>query len=419
MSPLARHLEIASSTLDQSVTFSPRGRLIGREIEVAQILALFERGERLATLIGWTGQGKTRLARGVAETWKQGGADRVVRFVDLARETNVAEVIDQAASALEPTLLVIDSGDKFDAAISARVDEALKQSLSLRVLATSRRPIGLAAEMRYWLAPLSIAAGVELFLDRAGASTADSDRELAEKIVELLGGHPWSIELAARQSDVLSFAELFARLSADRFSVLRPIEAAIEKAVAELPAREEEVLSKCAAIGESFTLAEAEAVFKSDTHAQVGLIELLRSLVLQSLLLPLATGTGPRRFVYAPSVRVWLTAAAAPSDRPVVEVNMEKRTIRVGRKVIALRRRRAPWLVIAQLIAEREARPGSSLDVRALTEAGWPGERISTDAAAARVYFVIRELRKAGLENILLTVAEGYLLDPAVDIVRT
>ena len=63
-------------------------------------------------------------------------------------------------------------------------------------------------------------------------------------------------------------------------------------------------------------------------------------------------------------------------------------------------------------------RPTPRTLVDALIEAGWPGERMRPDAAGKRLRTAIWTLRKAGLEALLLTRHDGYLLDPLVTIRR-
>lgn len=427
MSPLARHLELAP-TDDPCATLAPRTRFIGRSTDIAQVLSLLERKERLCTLIGWVGIGKTHLARVAADAWRNEAPSRVLRCVDLVHEKHIEDAIDAAFVCREPTLILVDSGEHFDAATINKLATKLDQTPLARVLATARAPLGLTAEIRYWLAPLSLEAGVELFCDRVQSACAGTcgENEYVEKIVATVGGHPLSIELAAAQADVLSFQEIFEKLS-DRFSLLRcerrevaarhrSIEASIAGAWASLRPHEERALLKCVALGDQFTLAEAEALAAFGDEEGHDTIELLRTLVSRSFLMPLSAD-GTRKFVWSPNVRAY-AATRIPSESRELEVCAEKRTVRIGRRTLSLKRRRAPWLIVARLVAERETNPGRALDVPALTEAGWPEERITPDAAAARVYFVVRELRKAGLEEVLLTVAEGYLLDPAIAIVQ-
>jgi hypothetical protein len=69
-------------------------------------------------------------------------------------------------------------------------------------------------------------------------------------------------------------------------------------------------------------------------------------------------------------------------------------------------------------VRQREASPGTPLDVAALVQAGWPGERVLHDAGTSRVYTAIAQLRREGLRDILLRRDDGYLLDPTVAVAR-
>ena len=70
------------------------------------------------------------------------------------------------------------------------------------------------------------------------------------------------------------------------------------------------------------------------------------------------------------------------------------------------------------LVSQRLAQPGIALTADALLEAGWPGERMKHSAGLLRVYSAVRRLRKLGLEAILVTRDDGYLLDPVARVVR-
>lgn len=75
--------------------------------------------------------------------------------------------------------------------------------------------------------------------------------------------------------------------------------------------------------------------------------------------------------------------------------------------------------IIVALAHARVARPGEGLSPDDVLEAGWPGERVTQEAGAARVYSAVRTLRTHGLEEVLLTQDDGYLIDPDVAIVWT
>ncbi|HEX4516932.1 MAG TPA: hypothetical protein VH054_25465, partial [Polyangiaceae bacterium] len=81
--------------------------------------------------------------------------------------------------------------------------------------------------------------------------------------------------------------------------------------------------------------------------------------------------------------------------------------ISAGEKV-DLSKRRAPRLILLALLAERGKNRGLQLDE--IIAAGWPGERIQPEAAAARAYTAIKTLRELGLGDLLVRRDDGYLL---------
>jgi predicted ATPase len=74
--------------------------------------------------------------------------------------------------------------------------------------------------------------------------------------------------------------------------------------------------------------------------------------------------------------------------------------------------------VLDRLVTARVDAPGTALSADALLEAGWPGERMRHSAGLLRVYSVVRRLRRLGLEPILVTRDDGYLLDPEAGVLR-
>ncbi|MEZ4240343.1 MAG: hypothetical protein R3F59_30160 [Myxococcota bacterium] len=86
--------------------------------------------------------------------------------------------------------------------------------------------------------------------------------------------------------------------------------------------------------------------------------------------------------------------------------------------VVDLARRPTLRRVAARLVEQRLAAPGVALPLDAVLAAGWPGERILPEAGANRVYVAMATLRKLGLAAALLTRDDGYLLDPALAVVR-
>ncbi len=75
-------------------------------------------------------------------------------------------------------------------------------------------------------------------------------------------------------------------------------------------------------------------------------------------------------------------------------------------------RRGAIRRILAALAAQRTGSPGHALGVGDLFAIGWPGEKIPYESQVRRVYTAIWTLRTLGLDGLLITRDEGYLLDP-------
>jgi len=224
----------------------PTTRLIGRQAQVAALHRLLAT-ERLVTIVGPGGVGKTRVALEVA---RRGDAATVLL---LAPVTDPAAIPHALAAALnlnvvhgdvlsaclavlgdQPGLLVIDNCEHLLGAVRDTVGVVLARCPGLTVLATSRERIGLAADYAFRLAPLPLPGpeqdgpalganalehvpSVAVFLDRAarvrpGFPPAPSDLRLVADIVRRLDGMPLAIELAAGRLSTFSLADLHHRL---------------------------------------------------------------------------------------------------------------------------------------------------------------------------------------------------------------
>jgi len=247
--PLPRSLARSDSLPAQVSSFVGRSREIAR---VSQLLA----EHRLVTLIGVGGVGKTRLAIEVAGRIRlesrlgvvfvdlsqvapvaHGGVERAVGRALGVRELPARLVADVAADEIgaAPMLLVIDNCEHVVDEVGDLVATLLGRCPGLRVLATSRSPIGLEGEREEPIMPLALpprdAAGesvadseaVQLLVDRLQASGSfdSTDAALAEaaQICRDLDGIPLAIELAAARSKALSLGEIATRLD-DRFRFL-------------------------------------------------------------------------------------------------------------------------------------------------------------------------------------------------------
>jgi predicted ATPase/class 3 adenylate cyclase len=308
---------------------SPLTSFVGREREVAEIAGLLNR-ERLVTLIGPGGAGKTRLALRVAAELADQIGDGVT-FVDLSTVTNPALVPSTIAKSLgvqegpnqDPVEALIDHMGDLDALLvldnfeqvldaAALVARILHRAPRVRVLVTSRAPLHVAGEYRFLLGPLplpdpgrlklnELATSESMVLFEARARALRRDFQLTEEngadvaeIVRRLDGLPLAIELAASRINVLSPRALRERLDGrlglltggprDRPERQRTLRGAIEWSHDLLEPDQQRLFARLAVFRGGWTLASAEAVcgFGLGMDMLDGLASLLdRSLIRQ------------------------------------------------------------------------------------------------------------------------------------------
>ncbi|GGK78893.1 ATP-binding protein [Streptomyces flaveus] len=219
--------------------------LLGRDEDIAAVQRLL-RASRAVTVVGPGGLGKTRLAYAVSRRAEQ----RVVHFVPLAGVTTDEDVAAEVASALGagegragamsghvpadpvsgilgvlgsgPALLVLDNCEQVIGGAADLVRALVSSSKDLRLLATSRAPLGLTSEAVYALPELGLDTSVELFTQRARAARpgVELPPDAVAELCRHLDGLPLAVELAAARARVLSVPEIARRLG-DRFALLR------------------------------------------------------------------------------------------------------------------------------------------------------------------------------------------------------
>ncbi|MEU8898209.1 BTAD domain-containing putative transcriptional regulator [Nocardia sp. NPDC048505] len=321
--------------------------LIGRAEAAHEVRALI--GEyRLATLVGPGGVGKTRLSIEVAATVRAeypGGSwfvelagsdpgaslttlvDTVQAVLGIRNDLRAAGApVDALITALagRQVLLVLDNCEHVVAVAAELTQKLLRALPGLRVLATSREPLGVSGEAVYPVAALELPhapadlgaealrkfSAVRLFAARAAAAapgfTIDASNAAAvATICRRLDGIPLALELAAARVRALGVHELAARMD-DRFELLvagqrggpgrqQTLRAMIDWSWTQLSAPEQAVLSRLSVHADGFGVAAAEHICAATADLSRGrVLDLLARLVDRSLITTTDSGGGPR-----------------------------------------------------------------------------------------------------------------------------
>ena len=307
-------------------SFVGRARVVD---EVAGQLAQ----DRLVTVTGPGGAGKTRLAGEVARQVAGRFADGVW-LAELATVRDPGQVAATVAAALgirdlpsvaaadalahalarRQLLLVLDNCEHVIGAAAELCGRLLLGADDVRVLATSREPLRIAGEVRYRLGPLTLpdpgdlaaaarCEAVTLFADRArrvepGFALDEKTAATVERLVARLDGMPLAIELAAARVDALGVTQLLDRID-DRFGLLadgdrlaeerqRSLAGAVRWSYQLLDDTERRVFRAVSVFPGPFTLDAAEAV--AGTRAGQAVLRLVDC----SLVLPPQTGPDDR-----------------------------------------------------------------------------------------------------------------------------
>lgn len=339
---------------------------VGRQDDVAAVRGLVAR-HRLTTVIGPGGAGKTRLATETARSLVGDLPDGVwlVELAAVGADGDVARsalaglglrdtLLGQAPNA-EPTdrliaairereaLLILDNCEHVIESAAVFAHRLLGECRRLRILATSREPLGITGEALWPVEPLALPArdagpdeiesapAVRLLLDRAGAVRRDVTLDAGtlasmERVCRALDGMPLAIELAAARLRTMSVDQLAHRLD-DRFRLLtggsrtalprhRTLRAVVDWSWELLGEAERVVLRRLSVFSGGASLEAAERVCAGDGAGREQILELLTALTEKSLLV--AEGGAVPRYRMLGTIKEYAgqrLAEAGESDR--------------------------------------------------------------------------------------------------------
>jgi len=313
------------------VTVIPRPKLVGRDQEVVMVADLLVE-ERIVTLVGPGGAGKTSLALVVAHTVAE-AYDNNVSFCRLAPVQVPDDVVLAVADAVgvpldgadsstglrervlaylarRRMLLVLDNCEHLVDAVARFVDSVQSHAPDVTVLATSREALAVPEEVQVAVGPLPIPPvdasyqdlldypAARLFVERArairaGWTLSEEDVQPLIHVCGQLDGLPLALELAAARMSTLSLPELADRL-ADRFGLLttgprtaearqRTLRATVEWSHDLLDEPEQRAFRRLAVFHGGWALPAAEAIVGDDDLKPEQVLDVLTHLVNRSM----------------------------------------------------------------------------------------------------------------------------------------
>ena len=286
------------------------------------------------TLVGTGGAGKTRLALELAA--RVPGTSWLVELASLGDGESLAPAVLGALGLREATLpdrrtaaadaesrlldalgvsdalLVLDNCEHIVVAAAELADRLLAGCPRLRILATSREPLGIGGEALAPVGPLEEEAAVLLFAQRAASATPDfaldeTTAPIVADVCRRIDGLPLAIELAAARLRSMSLQELSDRLH-DRFRLLtggsraaagrqRTLRAVVDWSWDLLSEPERRLARRLSVFPAGATLDAVEAVCAGDGVDADEVFDLLCALVDRSLLGVRGAGTSRWRML--------------------------------------------------------------------------------------------------------------------------
>jgi predicted ATPase/DNA-binding SARP family transcriptional activator len=335
--------------------------LIGRDSELSELVAALQPGaNRLLTLCGLGGVGKTRLALAAAAAAGEsrtagacfvslaGLRDPALAPQAIAEALGIVDVDDDPLAAVvayladRDALLVLDSLEHLPGAVPL-LGHVLATAPQVTLLVTSRAVLRMCGETVYSVRPLEVpvdtfrsegpgerSASVDLFCARARAVRPDfdlteQDAAAVEEICRRLDGVPLAIELAAARARVLSPASILRRLS-PRLALLtggpvdapdrqRTLRATLRWSYDLLDDTQRKLLAALSVFRGGFRVEAAECVCDLGSDAAESLLDALDALVRHSLVQQTVAADGELRFGLLETVREFAAEQVDPAAR--------------------------------------------------------------------------------------------------------
>lgn len=315
---------------------------VGRRSEFARARRLLA-DTRMLTLTGVGGVGKTRLALKIATDVERGFSDGVwlVELADITDKHLIApRIVDVLGGRLQRSspvtalcefladrqlLLVLDNCEHLLEATAALAAQLLRAAPAVRILATSRQPLGIPGESIQDIPPMPVPGGqtqagpgslmrydaVTLFVERAAAlrpdfTLTDDNAEVVSRLCRSLEGIPLAIELAAVWLRSMSLEQILSRLD-DQLGLLRmgrravhprhqTLHAALDWSYQLCSPKEQLLWARLSVFSGSLDLKAAEDVCAGDGLDRPEILEMLSRLVDKSIIIRTADKGGPVRY---------------------------------------------------------------------------------------------------------------------------